>query len=121
MERMGGNRGEPRRFGGESESATGRAAARGESNLRRILATQPDLRVFAPPDNVASAKSVLRQLPGFLARNQHLLDELATAQGAAGPDNVAMLVVRDLPLVLIDNGSSITALAPVLSCTRSAI
>lgn len=107
------------RFGAR-ESTTERAISNAEEALWRIIETNPELGQYAPPSNRTRAAYALRDTSALLRANPYLLDVLREAT-SDDPAATTMLVIPGLPLILTDTGDSITALAPVLSCTRKAI
>jgi hypothetical protein len=107
--------------GAESPRRVEQIVERADRRLGDMLRARPDLRQFVPPGSRGRARSVLQGVPDFLRAHPQVVEDLLLVSGQEGTGVTTMLVVPEFPLVLADTGGSITALAPVLSCTRSAI
>lgn len=103
------------------QSAVEIAVDDARGRLASFNAANPELRRFTPIDNIRSAGRVLGAVPGFLRDNSQLVKKLMDTSETVGQGRTSMLVLPDMPLVLASTGSMITALAPVLSCTHTAI
>lgn len=110
------------RFGNrEFESATEHAVQEAWNEWERLINENPALDLYAPFTNAIVARDALAKASGLLQRNPDLLEHLAQASAADGEGRLTMLVIPRYPLVIVDSGTTITVVAPTLSCTWKAI
>jgi hypothetical protein len=90
------------------------------SRLEGILRRRPDLRQYVDQTSIRGGFHGVRGVRRFLKENPHLVAYLNEIQ-RDNPEQTALLLCPDYPLVVATHPRFYTAMVPILSCTHSAL